>query len=168
LLRKLVVALGIGGKQVSVQPAPDKGINQPDEAAAQNLAATRTVRVAADELGSVFGRYGLGIALCIFGIAFAGFAVGLRDADPEAFDLSILLTIFGFATALLVFGVFVAILREETSQKATPTKRQVKRLNRQATAGPAPAATSVPSALGEARPLAEQTRAPDVQQTVKT
>jgi hypothetical protein len=25
----------------------------------------------------VFGRYGLGIALCIFGISFAGFAVGL-------------------------------------------------------------------------------------------
>jgi hypothetical protein len=106
---------------MSIRAVPDEGNNQPDENAAVNLAATRTLEAAADELSFVFGKYGLGIALCIFGIAFAGFAIGLRDADPKSFDLPILLTIFGFATVVLVFGVFVAILRAEGSQKVTTT-----------------------------------------------
>ena|ERR1700685_2359225 len=110
---------------MSLQSVADGGSNQPDEDAPQNLAATRTIGVAAEELAFVFGRYGLGIALCIFGISFAGFAVGLRDMNPGSFDLPILLTVFGFATVLLAFGVFVAILRKEGTKEAAPPSTKV-------------------------------------------
>jgi len=88
---------------------------------AENLAATRTLGVAAHELALVFGRQALGAALCIFGIAFAGVALGLRDADPQKFDLPILLTIFAFAALVTVLGVLAAILRKEGSLQARPT-----------------------------------------------
>ena len=78
-----------------------------------NLAAPRTLRIAADETGLVAGKEAFGISLCGFGVAFAGFAVGLRDLDSASFDLPIMLSIFGFGTVLVMVGVIAAILRKE-------------------------------------------------------
>jgi hypothetical protein len=88
---------------------------------AKNLAMTRTLTVAAKELAPVVGRQPLGISLCVFGIAFAGLGVGLRDLAPQWFDLSILLAIFGFAALITLLGVLAAILRKEEIQQAMPT-----------------------------------------------
>jgi len=87
----------------------------------ENLAATRTLGMAAGELGAVAGRQALGSTLCIFGIAFAGFAIALRDEHPESFDLSIFLAIFGFAALITILGVVAAILRKEGKRREGPT-----------------------------------------------
>jgi hypothetical protein len=84
--------------------------------AARNLAATRTLNIAASEHARIVGRQALGVALCSFGIAFAGAAVGLRDQDPQSFDLSILLVIFGFAILITILGVLATIFRKENEQ----------------------------------------------------
>jgi hypothetical protein len=87
-----------------------------------NLAAPRTLRIAADETGLVAGNEAFGITLCGFGVAFAGFAVGLRDVDPASFDLSIMLSILGFGAVLIVVGMVAAILRKEGRRPAQSTE----------------------------------------------
>jgi hypothetical protein len=93
-----------------------------DKGLSINLAAPRTLRIAANETGLVAGNEAFGITLCGFGVAFAGFAVGLRDLDPTSFDLPIMLSILGFGAALIVVGVVAAILRKEGRIPAQSTE----------------------------------------------
>lgn len=98
---------------------PGESANEDDgnkSNAAQNLAMTRTLNIAAREHERIVGRQELGIALCSFGIAFAGAAVGLRDQDPQYFDLSILLVMFGFAILITMLGVLATIFRKGDKQ----------------------------------------------------
>jgi hypothetical protein len=87
-----------------------------------NLAAPRTLRIAANETGLVAGNEAFGITLCGFGVAFAGFAVGLRGLDSTSFDLPIMLSIFGFGAVLIIVGVVAAILRREGRIPAQSTE----------------------------------------------
>jgi hypothetical protein len=87
---------------------------------AKHLASTRSLGIAADELSPLVSRRGLGDSLCGFGLAFAGSAIGLRDAVPGAFDLPIFLTMFGFGAFLVLLGTPVAIFQAKVS---LPPKR---------------------------------------------
>jgi hypothetical protein len=142
---------------MSVEPVNTEGDNQEDDDA-QDLAATRILGVGAHELALVFGRQGLGTGLCVFGIAFAGFAIGLRDANPGPFDLPILLTIFGFATLLTILGVFAAILRKEGEETQQALQAPGKDKPAHAETLPAPGELSAP---GAAQTLAEQALKPE-------
>jgi hypothetical protein len=87
-----------------------------------SLAAPRTLRIAADETGLVAGNEAFGITLCGFGVAFAGFAVGLRDLNSTSFDLPIMLSIMGFGAVLIMVGVVTAILRKEGRRPVQSTE----------------------------------------------
>jgi hypothetical protein len=99
---------------------PGGGASPEELAVAKQLSATRSLGIAAYELGPLVSRRGLGDSLCAFGLAFAGSAIGLRDAVPGAFDLPIFLTVIGFGAFLVLLGTPVAIFQAKVS---LPPKR---------------------------------------------
>jgi hypothetical protein len=103
-----------------VNNAPDADASAAERAVAKQLSATRSLGIAAYELSPLVSRRGLGDSLCAFGLAFAGSAIGLRDAVPGAFDLPIFLTVIGFGAFLVLLGTPVAIFQAKAS---LPPKR---------------------------------------------